>query len=147
MKPMRIGTLILVGAAAAAGFGAPAQEPASSPSAAASPASAPPKTYYDGVELTISGKAKAGGVLVVVLQSIGGDPKSASVNVLAKMGENDIAEDVAKELTVLSGNTYKVKTKSGNRIVITKAAKNSPNMSLALGMQTVPGIAVTFGEN
>lgn len=147
--------LLLAAAALAAGARAQTPDPAPSPAPAAvvAPAPAgpsavvPPKTYYEAVQLTITGKSKAAGVLVVVLQAIGGEPKSASVNILAKTGENDIARDVAKELTVLAGSTFKVKTKSGNIVVITKAAKNAPNLSLALGMQTIPGIAVSFGED
>jgi hypothetical protein len=156
MKSVRPGTLVLAVVALALAGAVHAQEPTPAPSPAvpalapapsAPSAVVPPKTYYEAVQLTITGKSKAAGALVVVLQTIGGDPKSASVNVLAKTGENDIARDVAKELTVLAGSTFKVKTKSGNIVVISKAAKNSPNLSIALGMQTIPGIAVSFGED
>lgn len=143
--------LASAGVAPAARAQAPEATPTAAAVAAPAPAApsvvVPPKTYYEAVQLTITGKSKAAGVLVVVLQTIGGDPKSASVNVLAKTGENDIARDVAKELTVLGGSNFKVKTKSGNIVVITKAAKNAPNLSIALGMQTIPGIAVSFGED
>jgi hypothetical protein len=153
MKLTRIATLAVLAAVSTAS-GARAQAPDPSPSAApavtapASPgAVVPPKTYYEGVEVTVSGKAKAAGVVVLVFQTIGGDPKAVSVNVLTKTGENDVARDLAKELTVAGGSAFKVKTKSGNVIVVTKAAKNAPNLSITLGTQTVPGIAVSFGEN
>jgi hypothetical protein len=153
MKAVRVGSLALVLAATSLSAGLQAQEPSPAPSpvAAAAPAApsvvVPPKTYYDAVRLTIAGKSRAAGVLVVVLQTVGGDPRSASVNVLAKTDENDVARDVAKELTVLGGNAFKVKTKSGNVVVVSKAAKNAPNVSVSLGAQTVPGIAVSFVED
>lgn len=144
MKPTRLVTFVLAAAAAAAFVSAArAQEPAP---AAAPAANVPPKTYYEAVEVTVTGKAKAAGAVVVVFSTIGGDPKAVNVNVLAKTGENDIARDLAKELTVASGSAFKVKTKSGNVIVIQKAAKNAPNLNISLGMQTVPGVAVSFGE-
>ncbi|HQQ77227.1 MAG TPA: hypothetical protein PLB01_07710 [Thermoanaerobaculia bacterium] len=148
-------TFVLAAAAAAAfSLSALAQEPAPTPAAApAAAASAPapavnipPKTYFEAFEVTISGKAKAAGAVVLVFQTIGGEPKAATVNVLAKTGENDIARDAAKELTVAAGSAFKVKTKSGNVIVIQKASKNAPNLNISLGMQTVPGVAVSFGE-
>lgn len=164
MKPSRLGIFVFTAAAAAATFAsvARAQAPDASPAPTAAPAATapapaaapaapspviPPKTYYDAVEVTVTGKAEAAGVVVVVFQGVGGEPKSANVNVLAKTGENDVARDIAKELTVLSGSAFKVKTKSGNRIVVSKAAKNSPNINIALGMQTVPGIAVSFARD
>ena len=151
MKLTRIAPVAVLAAISSAA-GARAQAPDPSPvapaAALASPgAVVPPKTYYEGVEVTVSGKSKAAGVVVVVFQTIGGEPRSASVNVLAKTGENDVARDLAKELTVIAGNAFKVKTKSGNVIVVTKAAKNAPNLSITLGMQTIPGIAVSFGDN
>jgi hypothetical protein len=157
MKLTRIATLAVLAAVSSAAV-TRAQAPDPSPSAApavTAPAVAPaapgavvpPKTYYEGVEVTVSGKAKAAGVVVLVFQTIGGDPRAVSVNVLAKTGENDVARDLAKELTVAGGSAFKVKTKSGNVIVVTRAAKNAPNLSITLGMQTVPGIAVSFGEN
>lgn len=157
MKLTRIATLAVLAAVSSA---AVARAQAPDPSSSAAPAVTapgaamaspgvvvPPKTYYEGIEVTVSGKAKAAGVVVLVFQTIGGDPKAASVNVLVKTGENDVARDLAKELTVAGGSAFKVKTKSGNVIVVTKAAKNAPNLSITLGMQTVPGIAVSFGEN
>lgn len=155
MKPSRLGIFVFTAAAAAATFASVARAQAPDASPAPAPAAAPaapspvipPKTYYDAVEVTVTGKAEAAGVVVVVFQGVGGEPKSANVNVLAKTGENDVARDIAKELTVLSGSAFKVKTKSGNRIVVSKAAKNSPNINIALGMQTVPGIAVSFARD
>ena len=152
MKTTRLETFLF--ALAALAPGARAQEPAAPATAtAAAPAAptapavvAPPKTYYDSVELIVKGKAKAAGAVVVVLQSFGGEPKSLNVNVLAKMGEDDIVRDIAKELTVAAGNDYKVKTK-GNRVTVSKASKTSKGVNVSLGAQTVPGIVVSFGAN
>ena len=144
MKLTRIVSLVVLAIVSSA---AVVRAQAPDPTIAAPSVIVPPKTYYDAVEVTVTGKAKAAGVVVLVFQTIGGDPKVASVNVLAKSGENDVARDLAKELTVIGGNAFKVKTKSGNVIVVTKAAKNAPNLSITLGMQTIPGIAVSFGEN
>ena len=156
MKATRLETFFFaLGAAAVLAPGARAQEPAASPAVpviptAAAPAApavvAPPKTYYDSVEVSVKGKAKATGAVVIVLQSVGGEPKSLNVNVLAKMVENDVARDIGKELTVAAGNDYKVKTK-GNRVTVSKASKTSKGVNVSLGAQTVPGIVVSFGGN
>lgn len=159
MKATRLEAfLFALAAAAVLAPGALAQEPAASSAAPATPTAAapaaptapavvaPPKTYYDSVEVSVKGKAKAAGAVVIVLQSVGSEPKSLNVNVLAKMVENDIARDIGKELTVAAGNDYKVKTK-GNRVTVSKASKTSKGVNVSLGAQTVPGIVVSFGEN
>lgn len=144
----------VLGSLPAAGQGSekpapPAAEQAAPAQPTAPPAQAPvapPKSYYDSLEISITGKAENNGTISMELLPLGGAAKVINVNILAKMSRKDVTRDLGKELTIAAGSAYKVKVKSDS-IVIKKASSKNPNLSVSLTGQTVNGVAILIQKN
>jgi hypothetical protein len=148
-------TLIVVGMLVLFGMTVSAQEPPTpaepQPSPAA-PQQAPapqqataPRIFQPSWEIVVDGKAEANGVLELVFQPHGGEAKLLKVNVVAKAKKNDIAKDLAKELTFAAGKTYKIKA-SGNKVSVKAPNKKSPPCYLGIETQAVNGVSVRVGK-
>lgn len=120
---------------------APATAPAAAPVAAAPAAPTMPHAYLEKLAVVVDGKAKANGSVKLEFLPIGGEPKVVEVRVLAKTGKNDIARDIAKELTLVAGGAYKVK-QSGEEVRISKKDKKAPNVSVNVLALALPGVSV-----
>lgn len=126
--------------------------PAPAPPAAAAPApelpAAPdaPRTFYEGVRVTFDGKAKTPGVVGLDVQPSGGAPKRVWVRALAKTGADELAEQVAKELTFALGAAYKVKG-SGRGVTVARANKSTPPVCVTVAGMTLYGVSVMVEED
>jgi cytoskeletal protein RodZ len=145
------GILVLVGTTAAA------QEPpapAAPPAAEAQPAPVEPDAPHQAVaprifqpawEIVVDGKAEANGTLELVFQPHGGDAKLLKVNVVAKTKKDDIAKDLAQEITFAAGSAYKIKA-NGNKVKVKAASKKTPPCFIGIETQAVNGVAVRVGK-
>jgi hypothetical protein len=124
--------------AAQAAPAAPQQAPAPQQATA-------PRIFQPSWEIVVDGKAEANGVLELVFQPHGGEAKLLKVNVVAKAKKNDIAKDLAKELTFAAGKTYKIKA-SGNKVSVKAPNKKSPPCYLGIETQAVNGVSVRVGK-
>jgi len=120
--------------------------PAVAPAApAAQPAPAPikpPAVTYEKARIVVDGKAQANGSLAMTFTAQGGAGKSFMVNVLNETEKNDVARDIYKELSIVAGNTYKVKL-DGQKIRISKADKEkTPNFSISIDKIELGGVSV-----
>jgi hypothetical protein len=142
--------LVLFGMTAAAQEPAPPAEAQSTP---AVPQAAPappqqataPRIFQPSWEIVVDGKAEANGVLELVFQPHGGEAKLLKVNVIAKAKKNDIAKDLAKELTFAAGSAYKIKA-NGNKVSVKAPNKKSPPCYLGIETQAVNGVSVRVGK-
>jgi hypothetical protein len=121
-----------------------APQPAAPPPPAAAPAPAAPTIpvmYMEGARIEFNGKALYAGNVTLELTVHGRDPKVLSVDVIPKMAGDDIAEDLYKSLTLAAGPEFKVKD-SGKRVIIGKANKTAPNLSLKVTNLSILGVSV-----
>jgi hypothetical protein len=148
--------LVLFGMTAAAQEPAPPAEaqptPAAPQAAPAEPAApaAPqqataPRIFQPSWEIVVDGKAEANGVLELVFQPHGGEAKLLKVNVVAKAKKDQIAKDLAKELTFAAGSAYKIKA-NGNKVSVKAPNKKSPPCYLGIETQAVNGVSVRVGK-
>jgi hypothetical protein len=147
------GILIMVGATASAQEPPTPAEPQPSPAAPqAAPAEPPapkqataPRIFQSAWEIVVDGKAEANGVLELVFQPHGSEAKLLKVNVVAKSKKDQIAKDLAKELTFAAGSAYKIKT-NGNKVSVKAPNKKSPPCYLGIETQAVNGVSVRVGK-
>lgn len=121
----------------------PAPEPTPAPPAP-QPAQAP-RIFQPSWEIVVDGRAEANGTLELVFQPHGGESKLLKVNVVAKTKKDDIAKDLAQEITFAAGSAYKVKT-SGDRVKVKAVNKKSPPCHIGIETQGVNGVAVRVGK-
>jgi hypothetical protein len=104
-----------------------------------------PTVYRDAYKITINGKPDANGTFSMVFTPHGEDGTEFTVNVVKGMGAKKIAADVAKELTLASGNRYKVK-QNGNKVVVKKGNKTSPPLAIEMTNQKITGVSIMIGK-
>jgi len=152
------GILILFGTTALAQEPPAPAEPQASPAAPqaaeAQPAPAQPEAPQQAVaprvfqpawEIVVDGKAEANGTLELVFQPHGGEAKLLKVNVVAKAKKDDIAKDLAQEITFAAGSAYKIKA-NGNKVKVKAASKKTPPCFIGIETQAVNGVAVRVGK-
>ena len=128
-------------------------EPAPAPTAAPAPAPSPvpsavsvPKIYAEALKVELKGRTDFKGSVSMEVTVHGQEPKLVSVDVIPKMSADDIVEDLFKELTLALGNDFKVKDK-GDRVVIEKANKKAPNISLRNTGQSILGVSFLIDKD
>ena len=82
----------------------------------------------------------------MVFRAHGEDGTEFTVNVVKGMGAKKIAADVAKELTLASGDRYKVK-QNDKKVVVKKANKKSPPLAIGMTNQQITGVSIMIGKN
>jgi hypothetical protein len=127
--------------AAAQGEPAPAPAPAPEPAPAAAPLAVPAVAMVDSIKVVLEDKAKSDGEIRFEFTPAGGQPKGIRVTVAKKMSNKDVAEDLAKELTVALGPDYKVDRYDADKIKIS-AKKKDATFSLTLASVTATGLSV-----
>jgi len=123
----------------------PTPAPAPHDEAAPAPVPAPvtiPTVYYDKLKVEVDGKAEVNGVIQLQFMAMNGEPKLISVNVLAKMKDKDIAQDLWKELSLAGGSSFKVKL-NGSKVEIKKSTSKGPKFALTIVGQSVAGVSVS----
>ncbi len=105
-----------------------------------------PTVYRDAYKITITGKPDANGTFSMVFKPHGDDGTEFTVNVVKGMGAKKIAADVAKEMTLASGSSYKVK-QNGNKVVVKKANKKEKPLAIEMTNQKLTGVSIMIGKN
>ncbi|MCU0292387.1 MAG: hypothetical protein MUF10_10445 [Thermoanaerobaculaceae bacterium] len=148
MRLWRAGTMFAVAVLVVTGTlgWAWAQQPAAPQAAPVAVAVTVPVVYLDEIRVELNGKAQRAGNVAMELTVHGRDPRLVSVDVIPKMGADDIAEDLYKELTLAAGPDFKVKC-SGQRVTIAKANKKAPSVSLRITNQSILGVSFLLDMN
>jgi hypothetical protein len=104
-----------------------------------------PTVYRDAYEIKIKGKAEADGTFSMVFKPHGADGTEFTVNVLKKMNAKEIARDLAKELTLAAGASYKVK-QNGDKVVVKRVNKKIETLALEITEQKLNGVSLMIGK-
>jgi hypothetical protein len=131
-----IGLLALVASGSAL-----AQAPAAAPAAAA-PQRA--NVALERADIRINNKAGTDGYVRIRVTPVGGQAKDTTIDILARMKENDIAADIEKALIIALRPTYEVK-RGGESVSIRKAEKTAANFSVEIAFNT-PGLGIVLAN-
>jgi hypothetical protein len=131
-----IGLLALVASGSAL-----AQAPAAAPAAAA-PQRA--NVALERADIRINNKAGTDGYVRIRVTPVGGQAKDTTIDILARMKENDIAADIEKALIIALRPTYEVK-RGGENVSIRKAEKTAANFSVEIAFNT-PGLGIVLAN-
>jgi hypothetical protein len=104
-----------------------------------------PATPFEEAEIRINNRADADGYVRFRVQPVGGAPIETTVDVLSRMGENDIAGDIEKALTVALGSSYEVNRSGGESVRIRKADRDNANFTVEIAFNT-PGLSILLGN-
>jgi len=129
-KALVIGCVLLVGVCAVAAAQAPPE----------------PKVFTNGIKIELDGKAESNASIHLLFQPNGEDPIEITVGVVAKMKDEDIVDDIAKELQLTVGPRYEVKAR-GERVEVETASKSSPAFHLSLTKWTVMGVGFRMDKD
>lgn len=112
--------------------------------AAAAPAAAPAhaSVAFEEAQISINNRAGADGYVRIRVTPAGGQPLDTTVDVLGRMGENDIAADIEKALVILLRGKYEV-SRGGEDVRIRKPERSSPNFTVELAFNT-PGLGIVL---
>ena len=101
-------------------------------------------TPLESARITIENRADADGYVRLKLTPEGGTEVEATVDVLRRMSENDIAADVEKALILIVGDNYRVERTGGENVRIRKSDRDTtPNFILEISFNT-PGLTITI---
>lgn len=141
---MRKTALVICCMTLAAITGAIAQEapaPAPTPAPTAPPLAGPAAPMVESIKIVLEDKAKTDGEIRFTFTPAGGTAKEIRVTVAKKMKNDDVAKDLAKELTVALGADYKVDRYDRDKIKV-EAKKKDATFSLTLAAMTANGLSV-----
>jgi hypothetical protein len=104
-----------------------------------------PTVYRDAYTITIKGKPDANGTFTMVFKPHGEDGTEFTVNLVKGMKTKQIAQDLAKELTLAAGNRYKVK-QNDKKVVVKKSNKKVPPLAIEMTNQKFTGMSIMIGK-
>jgi hypothetical protein len=102
-----------------------------------------PVTFHDEAEFTINRGADADGFLRVAIQPQGGTRREATIPVTSRMGENEIAQQMADALRPALGPDYEVDRDGGEHVKIRKAQREAPDFSIEIAF-SAPGFSIVI---
>ena len=85
--------------------------------------------------------AQHDGGVRLVFQPNGGEAVEITVGVVAKIRDEDIGDDIAKELKLVTGSRYELKAK-GEEVRIRKASKEVPFFTVYVTHWNVMGVGI-----
>ena len=112
--------------------------------ASAQSAATHPMVAFEEAEISINNKAAADGYVRFRITPVGGQAVDLTVDILAKMRENEIADDITKALTLALRGKYEVKG-GGESIRIRKPEKTAANFTVEVAFNT-PGLGITLAN-
>lgn len=107
---------------------------------AAQEAALPKSTFFDEAKITIDERAHADGYMRVRVTPENGTPREATIAVLRRMSENDLAKALAEALKPALAPDYRVDRDAGEHVKIDKQ-KSAPNFSVEITFSS-PGFAI-----
>ena len=124
-----------------------AQEPAASPApapaapaATPAPATAPAGAGVKEVKIVCNGKVKANGEASLIFTPAGGAAKDVRVTLQKGMGKNEVCRDIAKELSVMLGDGYKVDQYDDDKVKV--EGKNDAKFTITQGANSASGLTL-----
>lgn len=103
-------------------------------------------TAMSEARITVENRADANGYIRIRLTPVGGQAVDASIDILDRMSENDIAADIEKALIVALGNAYRVDRSGGENVRIRKADRDTgADFELEIAFNT-PGLTITIRD-
>ena len=114
---------------------------------AAAPAAAAPQranVAMEQAEISVNNKADTDGYVRIRVTPVGGQAKDTTIDILARMKENDIAADIEKALILALRPTYEVK-RGGESVSIRKVEKTAANFSVEIAFNT-PGLGIVLNN-
>ncbi len=91
-----------------------------------------PTTFHDEAEFTINSGANEDGFLRVAIQPQGGTRREATIPVTSRMGENEIAQQIADALRPALGPDYEVDRDGGEHVKIRKAQREVASFTIEI---------------
>ena len=102
-------------------------------------------TPFSEASITVQNRADADGYVRFRVQPVGGQAVEATVDVLQRMGENDIADDIAKALTVALPSAYRASTAGGENVRIRKEDRAAADFTIEVAFNT-PGLQILLSN-
>jgi hypothetical protein len=104
-------------------------------------AALPKSTFFEEAKITVNARAHADGYMRVRVTPENGAPREATIAVLRRMNENDIAKQLAETLRPALAPDYKVDRDAGEHVKIGRASKTTPNFSVEVTFSS-PGFSI-----
>jgi hypothetical protein len=108
---------------------------------AAEEAALPKSTFFEEAKITVNARAHADGYLRVRVTPENGTPRDATIAVLKRMNENDLAKTLTEALRPALAPDYKVDRDAGEHVKIGRASKAAPNFSVEVTF-SAPGFSI-----
>jgi hypothetical protein len=102
-----------------------------------------PTTFHDEVEVSINQGASADGFLRVAIQPQGGTKREATIAVTSRMGENEIAQQMADALGRAISPDYEVDRDGGEHVKIRKTRRDAADFSVEITF-SAPGFSIVI---
>ena len=117
---------------------APAATPAPAPAPAT--ATAPAGAGVKEVKIVCNGKVKSNGEASLIFTPAGGAAKDVRVTLQKGMGKNEVCRDIAKELSVMLGDGYKVDQYDDDKVKV--EGKNDAKFTIIQGANSASGLTL-----
>jgi hypothetical protein len=101
----------------------------------------PQSTFFEEAKITVNARAHADGYLRVRVTPENGTPRDATVAVLKRMNENDLAKSLAENLKAALAPDYKVDRDAGEHVKIGRGSKTTPNFMVEVTF-SAPGFSI-----
>jgi hypothetical protein len=98
-------------------------------------------TYFEAAKITVNARARADGFFRVRVVPENGPPREATLPILRRMNENDLAGGLATALNAVLGPEYVADRDAGEHVKIEKKDKAAANFSVEITFNA-PGFAV-----
>ena len=105
----------------------------------------PTATYFDDVKITVNARAHADGFMRVRVVPENGTPREATLTVLKRMNENELARGIADALNTVLAPEYEADKDGGEHVKIRKEARDAANFSVEITFNA-PGFSVILED-
>ena len=102
-------------------------------------------TFFEEAKITVNDRARADGYLRVRVQPENDVALEATIDVLKRMSENDIADGIAAALEPVLGPDYEVDKDAGEHVKIRKARGDVPNFAVEIAF-SAPGFSIILDK-
>ena len=102
-------------------------------------------TPFSVADITVQNRADADGYVRFRIHPVGGQAVETTVDVLQRMGENDIAADIEKALTLALPSAYRVEKAGGENVRIRKEDRAAADFTIEIAFNT-PGLQILLSN-
>jgi hypothetical protein len=105
----------------------------------------PTSTYFDEAKITVNSGPNADGFMRVRVVPENGTPREATLAVLKRMNENELARGIADALNTVLAPEYEADKDGGEHVKIRKEARDAANFSVEITFNA-PGFSVILDD-